>query len=254
MGRTWRRGRWAALVAAAAASAVVGSDARASGATSSTTENHLITTVSCTPRATIIDKGVTCTTTVTDDSKNPTTPGGDVEIFSTGGYTNTSSGTCELAGSGATASCAATYSPTQASMLKDDVMAAYAPDLSGPVDPILTCTTVTIRKRPVVPFIECTIPGGPEHNGTCSVSIADNAPGLEALPAGGVGFTATPAVTFAGPPCILQEVGPVTNESSCTVLYYAKKNTPSFTVTGTYQPVDSVHRTSSVSTTVNPPN
>lgn len=70
------------------------------------------TSVSCTPSLAIVNQPTTCTATVTDTSPGtPITPTGSVSFVSSGPGTFSAS-SCTLAGTGASASCSVSYTPT----------------------------------------------------------------------------------------------------------------------------------------------
>jgi hypothetical protein len=90
-----------------------------------------VTSVSCSPNPVVAGQSTTCTATVTDTaSTGPTTPTGTVS-FATSGPGFFSPGTCTLSGSGPSASCSVTYTPSatpSTPVRSDTITAIYSGD------------------------------------------------------------------------------------------------------------------------------
>jgi hypothetical protein len=89
------------------------------------------TSVECVPQTVVAGGSTTCTATVTDKATSgATTPTGNVP-FTTSGSGSFNEASCTLAGSGATASCEVTYTPTATTAKperSDEITAKYEGD------------------------------------------------------------------------------------------------------------------------------
>ncbi len=114
-----------------------------SGTTASSTVTVIVsqrtstTTVSCTPLTVSLGQSLSCSARVSDTSPGtPSTP--------TGTVTFTPSGTCILAGSGATASCTTTVTPAMSGTVS--ISASYAGDTAHATNN--GATTITVQGAP----------------------------------------------------------------------------------------------------------
>src|SRR6266566_818828 len=89
--------------------------------------NPTSTSVTCGVSPVVVGSSLTCIATVTDTSSTPSTPTGTV-AFATSGSGSFGGSPCNLAGSGPSSSCSATYSPTAVGTGTHTITATYSPD------------------------------------------------------------------------------------------------------------------------------
>jgi hypothetical protein len=108
------------------------------------------TTVSCTPSSVVAPNSTTCTATVSDTaSSGQTTPNGTVTFASSGQGSFSNGGQCTLAGTGGSASCSVSYSPTHTSttpVRSDTITGSYGGDTGH--NPSSGTTQVTVISLP----------------------------------------------------------------------------------------------------------
>jgi hypothetical protein len=154
------------------------------------------TSISCIPSTLMVGQITSCTATVNDTSSNPTTP--------TGTVTFTPNGTCMLSGTGPSATCSASVTPTVAGT--STISASY--DGDGTHGPSSGITTVTVNLRTTTTTVACnptTVSVG--QGSLCTATVTDTASGTTSTPTG----TATLA---PGGTCTLGGTGP---SATCSV-------------------------------------
>lgn len=113
--------------------------------------------VACSPVPVVVGQTMSCTATVTDTAPSLSTPTGTVSFTSSGPGSFGSGGRCTLAGSGAAAGCAVSFTPSAAG--RQVITAAYGGDLdhearAGSTSPFVdqagTTTSVTSSLNPSV--------------------------------------------------------------------------------------------------------
>ena len=188
------------------------------------------TTVNCSPNPTPVNAPTTCTATVTDTSSVPTTPTGTVS-FTTNKAGSFSTTMCTLAGTGSSASCSVTYTPSPGSEGTHTITGTYGGDLThsgsqGRFD-------LTVIKRSTSTSVSCS-PNfvQPGVSTTCQATVTDTSPGTPITPTGTVTWSSSGAGTFSpSNSCTLSGAGAT---ATCTVTY-----TPSSqgtqVITATYQ-------------------
>jgi hypothetical protein len=176
-------------------------------------DGHKTTTaLDCAPSTLNVGDASTCTATVTDTAASPTTPSGKVNFGPAGGELSPES--CDLTGSGASASCEVTFTP--ASPGQRDVDAAYAGDethqASSDTETLTVNTTTGGNPIETTTTLDCA-PGTVEVGdaSTCTATVTNSSAG--ATPTGTVTFQ--PAGSeFSQPTCDLTGSG---QAATCTV-------------------------------------
>ena len=115
--------------------------------------NPTKTSVTCSPSTVVAGNATTCTATVTDTAGSPTTPSGTVSFSSSPGPGGFTGSPCTLSGSGASASCSVTYTPsatTSNPVRTDTITATYGGDDthsggSGTIDETVISPTALAR-------------------------------------------------------------------------------------------------------------
>ena len=196
-----------------------------------TPADKTMTEVSCSPGSVVLNRSTTCTATVTDtETTDPSTPTGTVSFTSSGAGTFGGS-PCTLQGSGMTARCSVTYTPTSRGAGSHTITADYGGDLAGqghgahllsagssePVRIGLRSASIVAKCLPVyVPL------GKPA---TCKATVTDSSGSASAItPSGTVSFALEPLFsgqkvqgTFSGGgQCTLQGSGA---SAACSVSY-----------------------------------
>src|SRR2546425_2509888 len=182
------------------------------------------TTISCTPSKVDVNQPTSCSTTVTDTSANPTTPTGTI-TFASNGPGAFSVASCPLSGTGATASCSVTYTPT--AIGAQTITGSYGGDSAhttssgtANINPTNTSTSVSCTPS--------TIASG--QSTTCAATVTDTS-STPTTPTGIVTLNAGNG-TFTGAPCTLAGTGAT---GSCSVNYTLKPIAArTDIVTGTY--------------------
>jgi len=191
------------------------------------------TTVSCTPNPVTIGQLSTCTATVTDTVTAPTTPTGTVSF--------TAGDVCTLAGVNASsATCSISTVPVASGTIA--VSALYSGDPTHSTS-IGNTGLATSLRMPTVTVACAPASVAVNQATTCTVTVADQAPGTASTPTG--------TVTFApGGTCTLSHSSSDPNpESTCTVTI-TPTATGQLSVSAKYSG-DSIHFGSQGSTTVN---
>jgi hypothetical protein len=164
---------------------------------------------------------------------------------------------CTLSGSGSSASCAVTYTPTAISPTPPDthtITASYSGDAKHATSS--ASTTVTVTNRTTGTSVTCTAAefqaGG---SITCTAAVSDTDSGKKSTPGGTVTWSSTPSSSaFAPNPCPLvsTNLADLTAPSSCSVTFSETK-AGTYTITAAYGG-DLKHAVSSgtVSVTVKP--
>ncbi len=172
------------------------------------------TSVSCNPTSTAVNAPTACTATVTNTDGTAVPPSGSITFGSGGGAGAFSSGSCSLAGTGATSTCEVSYTPSPGSEGQQTITADYAGDsnhlassasfLLGVdargVSVSLTCASSFRLGRPVA----------------CTAWAADASPGTPMNPTGTVTFSIGRAGRFSSTSCSLTENNDV---STCSVTF-----------------------------------
>src|SRR3989475_7411170 len=117
------------------------------------------TAVTCNPSSVNLGVQTTCTATVTDsDTGTATTPSGSV-TFTTSANVPLASFTgspCTLSGTGASATCSVTYSPTGTIARTDTITGNYGGDAAHAAGSGTTTVTVTVTGHPTSTMVSCT--------------------------------------------------------------------------------------------------
>jgi hypothetical protein len=216
------------------------------------TGKHATTTmVGCSPATVPVGGTISCTATVTDVvvGAPATTPTGTVS-FSTDSGSFSGGGSCTLSGSGPSASCSVSYTPTVVG--PHTITATYGGDATHSGSSGTTVVTATLRltSTTVICSPNPVIEDAPT---TCTATVTDTDVGTKFTPTGTVAFTSSGVGTFTGNPCTLGGSGA---SASCSVTYAPAAGsaaTSPHTITGIYSG-DGLHFPSSGSTslTVNP--
>jgi Bacterial Ig-like domain (group 3)/FG-GAP repeat len=174
------------------------------------------TTVSCRPAPVAVGQSTNCTATVTASDASAGTPVGTVTMSSNGGGTFNPGGCTLSGGSGPTASCAFSYTPSQVGPGTHQLTASYAGDgghaASQGSDPLgvgeagtgtsLSCTPLSV---------------GVGHTARCTVTVTDTSSGT-LVPTGTVTLTTTGSGAFSdGGNCTLAQA--TGGAAVCTFTY-----------------------------------
>jgi YVTN family beta-propeller protein len=202
------------------------------------------TTLSCAPASVMVGTSTTCTATVS----NVTTPTGAVS-FSSSGVGSLGGNPCTLSGSGSSASCSVSYTPSAVGPGSHTITATYAGDSAHTGSS--GSAAVTVTPRPTSTVVTCS-PNSIQAGGgttTCTGTVTDTAAGTPSAPQVTITFSSSNGSgTFAGNPCTLTPLTGNT-QSSCQVTYSATKASTD-TITATYNGDDGVHGGSSGTTAV----
>src|SRR5438309_721911 len=148
------------------------------------------TTVSCTPSTVAINQATSCTAMVSDTSTTgATAPTGTVNL--------TPSGSCTLSGTGSSATCSASITPTAAGSLS--VTATYVPGTDTTHSASSGTTTVTVTTRSTTTSVACnpsTVVIGEATS--CTATVTDTASGTSSTPTATATFTPGGTCTLAG--------------------------------------------------------
>ena len=191
------------------------------------------TQLSCSPSSVAVGQSMTCTATVTDtETIAPSTPTGTVS-FTSSGQGAFGGAPCTLQGSGVSAHCSVSYTPTGAATTSHTITASYGGDLPGqghgahqpssaeqPVSVSLRSTFTGVSCSPAVVTV-----GQPSR---CTATVTDIGSGTVSTPTGTVSFDTADAGVLAGSPCTLAQSSP--GVASCSVTF-----TPSDVGTGADQ-------------------
>lgn len=189
------------------------------------------TEVSCSPGSVVVNRSTTCTATVTDtETTDPSTPTGTVSFTSSGAGTF-GGDPCTLQGSGMSARCSVSYTPTGVGTGSHTITADYGGDLAGEGHGahLLSAGSsepVRIGLRSAVIVAKCLpvyVPLG--KPATCKATVTDSSGSGSAItPSGTVSFALEPLWsgqkvkgTFSGGgQCTLQGSGA---SAACSVSY-----------------------------------
>jgi hypothetical protein len=180
------------------------------------------TALSCTPASALAGQQVACTVTVDDtETVVPSTPTGTI-TFSTNGLGDFSANTCTLQGSGTSAQCSFSYTPTALGTGTQTLGMAYSGDDSH--SPSNGSGALGVRLRSASTAVKCSPVYIPlEKPATCAATIADSSStGTAIAPGGTVSFKLDPlssnmkGIFSGGGQCTLQETGP---SAACSVSY-----------------------------------
>jgi hypothetical protein len=209
------------------------------------------TSLSCSPSSTLVLGSTTCTVTVTDtDAGAPITPTGNVS-FAPGKTGKLSPASCTLSGSGASAGCQVSYTPTAVGNGQQSISASYAGDSAHAAG--TAQTIVQVIRRSISAIVICqqsTLAVG--QTTTCTATITDTAAGQAITPTGTVKFKGTKNDSFADSPCALTGSN---GAATCQVSYMPLAvGTGQHTISATYKG-DRYHQTGSgqIKVTVTPP-
>ena len=176
------------------------------------------TTVSCHPTTIVVNNSTSCTVRVSD-----TSPGTAITPFGIIGLTSSGTGTfttCTLGGTGATATCSTTYTPTVVGTGSHQLTASYAGDTNHSAAATAN-TTITVTVRTTSTTISCHPITIVVNNSTsCTVTVTDTSPGTASTPTGTITLATSGTGTFST--CTF-------TAGSCTVTY-----TPTVIGTGTH--------------------
>ena len=187
------------------------------------------TAMSCSPGSVVVNQSTRCTATVTDtETIGPSTPTGTVS-FTSGGAGAFSGSPCTLQGSGVSARCTVSYTPTSRGTGSHTITASYGGDLPGPghgahVPSSASSQPLRVGLRSASTVAKCSpvfVAFG--EPATCTATITDSsAAGAAITPSGTVSFTLDPLFsaqkgTFSdGGQCTLQGSGA---SAVCSVSY-----------------------------------
>jgi hypothetical protein len=172
------------------------------------------TAVSCSPNAVAVDAPTTCTATVTDTEAGTTnTPTGTVR-FSSSGAGSFGSDQCSLSGSGVSARCSVTYTPSAVG--SQTITAGYAGDAAH--TPSSGSRSLGVDVRSAQTTVGCAPnPVAVGRQTTCTATVTDTSPGTASTPTGSVGLSSDGLASFSGGPCMLSQTSP--GVASCSVTY-----------------------------------
>ena len=191
------------------------------------------TTISCSPSTDPVNAPSTCTVTVTDISPGtPSTPTGTVSVSqspATGG-TLSNGGTCTLVGSGATATCPITFTPSLGQEGTDTLTATYPGDANH--SPSAGTTTVTATQRSTSTSVVCTPSSTTPNTSThCVITVADTSAGTGVTPTGTITLTQSPSSSGTFTPAATCTLA----SGTCSVTYTPNNNLAgTVTITGSY--------------------
>lgn len=186
------------------------------------TAHSTSTSLTCSPQKVPVGAPTTCTVSVTDTTSGVTlTPSGSVGFTSSMSGAFTPSASCNLSGSGATASCSVTYAPGSNSLGDNKIDAKYG----GNVDQNASSQTfkVTGAVRATSTKVSCAPPYNVNNPITCTVTVTDTSPGTAATPTGTVTFTSSQGGTFSSTTCTLSGSG---GTATCHVKFTPTKTGP----------------------------
>jgi hemolysin type calcium-binding protein/Big-like domain-containing protein len=175
------------------------------------------TVVSCSPDSVVLDQSTTCTATVTDTEKtDPTTPTGTISFASSAGG-DFSANQCTLSGSGASAHCSVTYTPSDfGTRGSHTITGDYSGDSTH--DDGHGSDAVSVGPRSAKTTVGCSPnPVAVGRTTTCVATVTDTSAGTVSTPTGTVGLQSDGSGSFGGGPCTLSETSPGT--ASCSVTY-----------------------------------
>jgi Ca2+-binding RTX toxin-like protein len=206
----------------------------------STPPDSTSTAVSCSPNSVAVGQPSTCTATVTDRaSSGQSTPTGTVK-FESSGAGSFSANQCTLSGSGNSAHCSVTYTPSAAGTGSHTITAGYGGD---PTHAASTGNeTLTVQHRSTSTSVNCspgTVPLATPS--ICTATVTDTSAGTASTPTGTVSLASSGAGSFSGSPCTLSETG--SGVAGCSVTY-TPSATGSQTITADYGG-DATHDSSS---------
>ena len=202
------------------------------------------TAVVCNPVNALAGQRTDCTVTVTDTEPSPTiTPTGSI-IFSTNGLGDFSANGCMLQGSGASAHCSFSYTPTALGTGTQTLGAAYSGDDSH--NPSSGSVQLGVGLRSAATAVKCLPVYVPlEKPATCTATVTDSTTiGTAITPGGRVSFTLDPLTsnmkgTFSdGGQCTLDGTGA---SATCSVSYTPTAVGGLDEITGVYSG-DKAHR------------
>jgi hypothetical protein len=176
------------------------------------------TTVSCTPPVVPVNSATTCTATVTDNLAPAIVPSGTVAWG--GGTGDLSSATCALSDG----TCSVTFTPAVGSPSAQTIQATYQGGAGELGSQGTADLTVTLRSTTTA--LVCA--PNPDHAtkpATCTVTVADSAPGTALEPegavhfSGGAGYAAFSATTctLSGGSCAVTYTPPAGSQSAQTI-------------------------------------
>jgi len=207
------------------------------------------TAVSCSPSPVAIDAPATCTATVTDtESSGPTTPTGTVSFTSNGGG-DFSANQCTLSGSGASAQCSVTYTPsTFGTAGSQTITGAYGGELSHVNSS--GSDTLSVGPRSAKTDVRCSPnPVAVDAPATCTATVTDTSAGTASAPTGTAQWSQSNSPSpgsFSDSACTLSQTGP--GVASCSVTYTPSAiETVAPTIFALY-PGDAKHAGNNVST------
>src|SRR2546425_1117111 len=172
------------------------------------------TTVSCTPASVAIGASTNCTATVMDTSSTPTTPAGSVTFSSSG--TGTFSGSpCTMSGSGASATCSASFTPSGTSARTDTITGTYSGDSGHLGSENTFALTVTLGTHATSTAVSCTPSAvAPTQVVSCTATVTDTS-ATPTRPTGTITWSHSGTGSFSVGTCTLNGGTP----SICTVQY-----------------------------------
>ncbi|MDA4137331.1 MAG: hypothetical protein OK449_10095 [Thaumarchaeota archaeon] len=201
------------------------------------------TNISCSLGTLPVNAPTVCTVTVSDTGLGLPTPGGNVTMGSS--KPGTFGGACTLTGSGLTATCSVSYTPSPGSEGNNMLSAFYTGDASYG----LSAATFDVQAmtRETSTSVSC-VAGALPVNGlsTCTATVTDTDIGTATTPTGTVSFSSSAAGTSSSSSCILVS-------GSCSVGYAPSAGSESVNiVTGGYGG-DTDHAGSGATLTPPPP-
>src|SRR2546427_9360996 len=172
------------------------------------------TTVSCTPASVAIGASTHWTATVMDPSSTPTTPAGSVTFSSSG--TGTFSGSpCTMSGSGASATCSASFTPSGTSARTDTITGTYSGDSGHLGSENTFALTVTLGTHATSTAVSCTPSAvAPTQVVSCTATVTDTS-ATPTRPTGTITWSHSGTGSFSVGTCTLNGGTP----SICTVQY-----------------------------------
>ena len=177
------------------------------------------TAVSCSPNPVAIDALATCTATVTDTEAGITsTPTGTVSFTAAPtGSGSFSANQCTLSGSGASARCSVTYTPSGLGTAgRQTITGGYGGDSVH--SPSSGSASLGVDLRSAKTTVGCSPnPAAVGQQAMCSVTVTDTSAGTASTPTGSVGLSSDGAGSFGGGPCTLSETSP--GVAGCSVTY-----------------------------------
>ena len=187
---------------------------RDSGETLTVSQRTTTTSVSCSPLSVPVNVQTSCTATVADTAVGAAvTPTGSVTFGSSAAGTF-SPGSCSVSGTGATATCKVSYTPSPGSEGRQTVTANYLGDNShsGSASNFL----LTVGTRSVSTTLSCAPPFDVFKPTTCTVTVTDTSPGTPIAPGGTATFSSSRPGSFSSTACTLSRSG---TTASCSVTF-----------------------------------